>query len=110
MNCIKVKRNNLLNSIYSSVSPDFSFKETPFVNFFTDPELSSSLYHMCADKTDDRHWVPREYHSPYFVRVNRPHHYMYTYDHMLRGDRQDHAQRTVSSFSQHDLDDSFEKC
>ena len=44
MNCIKVKRNNLLNSIYSSVSPDFRFKETSFVNFFTDPELSSSLY------------------------------------------------------------------
>jgi len=46
MNCIKVKRNNLLNSIhvYSSVSPDFRFKETPYVNFFTDTELSSSLY------------------------------------------------------------------
>jgi len=44
MNCIKVKRNNLLNSIYSSVSPDVRFKETSFVNFFTDPELSSSLY------------------------------------------------------------------
>ena len=44
MNCIKVKRNNLLNSIYSTVSPDFRFKETPFVNFFNDPELSSSLY------------------------------------------------------------------
>ena len=44
INCIKVKRNNLLNSIYSSVSPDFRFKETPYVNFFTDPELSSSLY------------------------------------------------------------------
>jgi len=29
MNCIKVKRNNLLNSIYSSVSPDFRFKENP---------------------------------------------------------------------------------
>ena len=29
MNCIKLKRNNLLNSIYSSVSPDFRFKETP---------------------------------------------------------------------------------
>jgi len=43
MNCIKVKRNNLLNSMYSSVSPDFRFKETPYVNFFTDPELSSSL-------------------------------------------------------------------
>ena len=38
--CFKVKRNNLLNS---SVSPDFRFKETPYVNFFTDPELSSSL-------------------------------------------------------------------
>jgi len=34
----------LLNSIYSSVSPDFRFKETPYVNFYTDPELSSSLY------------------------------------------------------------------
>jgi len=44
INYIKVKRNNLLNSIYSSVSPDFRFKETPYVNFFTDPELSSSLY------------------------------------------------------------------
>jgi len=44
MNCIKGKRNNLLNSIYSSVSPDFRFKETPYVNSFTDPELSSSLY------------------------------------------------------------------
>ena len=43
MNCIKVKRNNLLNRIYSSVSPDFRFKETPYVNLFTDPELSSSL-------------------------------------------------------------------
>ena len=43
MNCIKVKRNNLLNSLYSFVSPDFRFKETPYVNFFTDPELSSSL-------------------------------------------------------------------
>ena len=43
MNCIKVKRNNMSNSIYSSVSPDFRFKETPYVNFFTDPELSSSL-------------------------------------------------------------------
>ena len=43
MNCIKVKRNNLLNSLYSSVSPDFRFKGTPYVNFFTDPELSSSL-------------------------------------------------------------------
>jgi len=29
MNCIKVKTNNLLNSIYSSVSPDFRFKEKP---------------------------------------------------------------------------------
>jgi len=44
MNCIKVKRNRLLNSIYSSVSKDFRFKETPYVNFYTDPELSSSLY------------------------------------------------------------------
>jgi len=35
MNCIKVKRNNLLNSVYSFVSPDFRFKETPYVNFFT---------------------------------------------------------------------------
>jgi len=38
INCIKVKRNNLINSIYSSVSPDFRFKETPYVNSFTDPE------------------------------------------------------------------------
>jgi len=44
MNCIKVKRNTLLNSIYSSVSLDFRFKETPYANFFTDPELSSSVY------------------------------------------------------------------
>jgi len=44
MNCIKVKRNNLLNSIYGSVSPDIRFKETPYEYFFTDPELSSSLY------------------------------------------------------------------
>ena len=36
INCIKIKWNNLLKSIYSSVFPDFSFKETPFVNFFTD--------------------------------------------------------------------------
>ena len=34
----------MLNSLYSSVSEDFRFKETPYVNFFTDPELSSSLY------------------------------------------------------------------
>ena len=51
MNCIKVKRNNLLNSIYSSVSPDFRFKETPFVNFFTDRELSSSLYNQVNSAT-----------------------------------------------------------
>jgi len=44
MNFFKVKRNSLLNSIYSSVFPDFRFKETPYVNFYTDPELSSSLY------------------------------------------------------------------
>jgi len=43
MNCIKVKRTKLLNSLYSSVSLEFRFKETPYVNFFTDPELSSSL-------------------------------------------------------------------
>jgi len=47
MNCIKVKRNNLLNSMYSTVSPDFRFKETPFVNFLTDPGLSSSMYKLC---------------------------------------------------------------
>jgi len=29
MNCIKVKRNNLLNSLYRSVSLDFRLKETP---------------------------------------------------------------------------------
>jgi len=44
MNCIKVKRNNLLNSIYSFVPPCIRFEETLFVNFFTHPELSSSLY------------------------------------------------------------------
>ena len=44
INCIKVKRNSLLNGKHSSVSPDFRFKETPYVNFYTDPELSSSLY------------------------------------------------------------------
>jgi len=38
------KAESFVNSIYSSVSPDFRFKETPYVNFFTDPELSSSLY------------------------------------------------------------------
>jgi len=38
-----------LNSIYSSASPDFRFKETPYVNFFTDPELSSSLYKGTTD-------------------------------------------------------------
>jgi len=56
MNCIKVKRNNLLNSIYSSVSPDFRFKETPYINFYTDPELSSSLYHdifLCVTSISD---------------------------------------------------------
>ena len=42
-NCIKVQRNTLLNCKYSSVSPDFRFKKTPYVNFLTDPELSSSL-------------------------------------------------------------------
>jgi len=46
MNCIKVKSNNVLNSIYSTASPDSRFKETPFLNFFTDPELSSSLYYF----------------------------------------------------------------
>ena len=51
MNCIKVKRNNLLNSIYSSVSPDFRFKETPYVNFFIDPELSSSLNNIKDSQT-----------------------------------------------------------
>jgi len=51
MNCIKVKRNNLLNSIYSSVSPDFRFKETPYVNVFTDQELSSSLYNKSKANT-----------------------------------------------------------
>jgi len=44
MNCIKVKRNNSLNSLYNFVSPDLGFKVTLYVNFFTDPELSSSLY------------------------------------------------------------------
>jgi len=55
MNCIKVKRNNLLNSIYNSVSPDFRFKETPYVNFFTDPELSSSLYIVLKDAHLSKH-------------------------------------------------------
>ena len=55
MNCIKVKRNNLLNSIYSSVSPYFCFKETPYVYFFTDPELSSSLYPSCAVILKEKH-------------------------------------------------------
>jgi len=32
-----------LKDFDSSVSPDFRFKETPYVNFFTDPGLSSSL-------------------------------------------------------------------
>jgi len=40
----------LLNSIYSSVSPDFRFKETPYVNFFTDLELSSSLYKIIGPR------------------------------------------------------------
>ena len=57
MNCIKVKRNNLLNSIYSSVSPDIRFQETPYVNFFTDPELSSSLYEI--SNNDHFHWEPK---------------------------------------------------
>jgi len=43
MNCIKVKFVKQYK-VYSSVSPDFRFKETPYDNFFTDPELSSSLY------------------------------------------------------------------
>ena len=42
-NCIKVKRIYLFNSIYSSFSPVFCFKETHYGNFFTDPELSCSL-------------------------------------------------------------------
>jgi len=55
MNYIKVKRNNLFNSIYSSGFPAFCFKDTPYVNFFTDQELSSSLYYnMVKNKTE--HW------------------------------------------------------
>ena len=58
MNCIKVKRNNLLNSIYSSVSPDFRFKETPYVNFFTDPELSSLLYYFFSGYLiEKKYWL-----------------------------------------------------
>ena len=61
MNCIKVKRNNLLISIYSSVSPDFRFKETPYVNFFTDPELSGSLYNKAQfrDRETDSDFTVR---------------------------------------------------
>ena len=44
LNFIIVRRNYLLNNICRFVSPNFRFKETHFVNFFTDPELSSSLY------------------------------------------------------------------
>jgi len=51
ISCIKVKRIKLLNSLYSSVSLDSPFKETPYVNFFTDPELSSSLYTMTIYQT-----------------------------------------------------------
>ena len=38
MNCIKVKFVKQY-IVYSSVSPEFRFKETPYVNFFTDPIL-----------------------------------------------------------------------
>ena len=55
-NCIEVKRNNLLISIYSSVFPDFRFKETPYVNFFTDPELSSSLQYLVRYSTANVMW------------------------------------------------------
>ena len=44
MNGIIIRRNCLFNNICSFNSPYFQFKETLFVNFFTDPELSSSLY------------------------------------------------------------------
>jgi len=37
--CVKQYR-----KLCSFISPFFRFKETRFVNFFTDPELSSSLY------------------------------------------------------------------
>jgi len=40
MKCIKVKRNNLVNSIYSSVSPDFRLKERH-------PALMSLLTRNC---------------------------------------------------------------
>ena len=53
MNCIKVKRNNLLNSIYSSVSPDFRFKETPYVNFFTDRNYRVYCILIIPIKTDE---------------------------------------------------------
>jgi len=66
MNFIKVKRNNLLNSIYSSVSLDFRFKETPYVNFFTDPELSSSLYQINPTNQQSA-CVPRD--RPIYSRI-----------------------------------------
>ena len=49
-NFIIVRRNYVLNNLCSFVSPNFFFKETGFVNFFTDPELSSSLYLKCLNK------------------------------------------------------------
>jgi len=42
---IIINRNYLLNNIYSFNSPYFRFKETRFVNFFTDQELSSLLFY-----------------------------------------------------------------
>ena len=44
MNCIKVKRNNQSNSIYSSVSPDLRFKKAPYVNFFTDRTVEFTVF------------------------------------------------------------------
>ena len=43
LNFIIVKRNYLLNNYCSFVSPNFRFKKTRFVNFFTDPVLPNSL-------------------------------------------------------------------
>jgi len=44
MNGIIIRRNYFLNNICSFIYPYFRFKETRFVNFFTDPELPCSLY------------------------------------------------------------------
>jgi len=39
-----VRRNILLNNLYSFVSPNLCFKETRSINFFPESELSSTLY------------------------------------------------------------------